>query len=214
MTMVTVSASYGAGGSAIAPRVAERLGVRFVDRAIPVAVAHDLGISVDEADALAKGAAGRWSQFLAAMASMSYEFAMPTIGAEGDEADLIERTGQYLCDVAAQGGGVVLGHAAALVLAGRPNALHVRLDGPVEARVEAAMRQHGIDREAAQSQQRENDKLRTGYVTHFHHVDAADPLLYDLVLDTTRLGWAQAEEIIVHAAGLGERTAMTTAQDT
>lgn len=179
-----------------------------MDRAIPVAVAHDLGISVDEADALAKGAAGRWSQFLAAMASLSYEFAMPTIGAEGDEADLIERTGQYLCGLSEEGG-VVLGHAAALVLAGRPDALHVRLDGPVDARIEAAMRQHGMDRETAQTQLRENDKLRTGYVTHFHHADASDPLLYDLVLDTTRLGWEQTEEIVVHAAGLGERRAVS-----
>ena len=37
MTLVTLSAPYGAGGSQVGPAVAERLGVPFVDRAIPTA---------------------------------------------------------------------------------------------------------------------------------------------------------------------------------
>ena len=42
--LVTISAAYGAGGSLIGPRVAERLGVRFLDRAIPVSVADQLKV--------------------------------------------------------------------------------------------------------------------------------------------------------------------------
>ena len=37
MPLVTVSASYGAGGSEVAPALAERLGVRFVDRVVSLA---------------------------------------------------------------------------------------------------------------------------------------------------------------------------------
>ena len=42
--LVTISAAYGAGGSLIGPRVAERLGVRFLDRALPVSVADQLEV--------------------------------------------------------------------------------------------------------------------------------------------------------------------------
>src|SRR4051794_41701832 len=42
MPLVTVSASYGAGGSEVAPAVAERLGVRFVDRVVSPETAHRL----------------------------------------------------------------------------------------------------------------------------------------------------------------------------
>ena len=49
MHVVTISATYGAGGALVGPAVAERLGVPFVDRAIPVAVADDLGITLDDA---------------------------------------------------------------------------------------------------------------------------------------------------------------------
>ena len=35
MTVVTLSASYGSGGSQVGPRLADRLGVAFIDRVIP-----------------------------------------------------------------------------------------------------------------------------------------------------------------------------------
>jgi shikimate kinase len=45
--VVTLAALYGAGGSVIGPRVAERLGVSFLDREIPEAVAARTGLSLD-----------------------------------------------------------------------------------------------------------------------------------------------------------------------
>ena len=45
--VVTLAALYGAGGSVVGPRVAERLGVPFLDRDIPEAVAQRSGLSSD-----------------------------------------------------------------------------------------------------------------------------------------------------------------------
>ena len=52
MGVVTVSAAYGAGGAEVAPAVAERLGLAFVDRAIPAQVAGRLGVPVAVAEAV------------------------------------------------------------------------------------------------------------------------------------------------------------------
>ena len=49
MGVVTLSASYGAGGSEIGPAVAAALGLPFVDRAVPVEVARKLDVPRDEA---------------------------------------------------------------------------------------------------------------------------------------------------------------------
>lgn len=49
ISVVTISASFGAGGSWVAPRVAERLGSRFIDRAIPVGVAEQLAVPLEHA---------------------------------------------------------------------------------------------------------------------------------------------------------------------
>jgi hypothetical protein len=47
-TLVTLSASYGAGGSRVAPELARRLGVPLLDRVISATVAEPLAVSQDE----------------------------------------------------------------------------------------------------------------------------------------------------------------------
>src|SRR5690606_42079889 len=46
---VTVSATYGAGGGVVGRALAARLGVSFLDRAVPGAVAQRIGCSLEEA---------------------------------------------------------------------------------------------------------------------------------------------------------------------
>jgi cytidylate kinase len=46
----------------------------------------------------------------------------------------------------------------------------------------------------------DNDRARTAYVKHFYRRDPADPALYDLVIDSTRLAAAACTDIIVTAA--------------
>lgn len=211
MTVVTISASYAAGGSEIGPKVAERLGIPFVDRAVPVAVARELKMSVEEASAVEENAPTRlWSLFagLAPLAN-GMPVAWPD-EAVANERQLIEQTGMQIRKMAEAGGCVILGRAAAVVLADHAQALHVRLDGALEGRIEAAMRQHGIDHDAAATAQRSNDRIRSGYVKHNYGVDPASPTLYHLVLDTVRLGWKPAEDLILHAARLLEETSPST----
>lgn len=49
MTVVALSAAYGAGGSQVGPALAKRLGVPFVDRAIPLGVAQRLDVDLPTA---------------------------------------------------------------------------------------------------------------------------------------------------------------------
>jgi hypothetical protein len=42
--VLTLAALYGAGGTVVGPRVAERLGVPFLDREIPAAAARESGL--------------------------------------------------------------------------------------------------------------------------------------------------------------------------
>ena len=43
--VVTLAALHGTGGSIVGPRVADRLGVEFLDRAIPSAIAERAGLT-------------------------------------------------------------------------------------------------------------------------------------------------------------------------
>ncbi len=206
MGVVTISAPYGAGGSEVGPAVAAALGLPFVDRAIPVAVAERLGVTVGEADALDDRAEhGFW-------VALSGLALIPDLGGAGtlayytapDETLFRQHTEQVLHEIAAGDGGVMLGRAAAMVLRNEPGCLHVRLDGRPADRVQAAMRQHGIAEDEAARLREENDKAREGYVRHYYRCDPADWRHYHLVLNSCAVPWPAATECIVAAArGLG-----------
>ena len=59
--VVTVAALYGAGGSIVGPRVAERLGVPLLDREIPGDVARRTGLPEEAAAKSTRSRAAAWS---------------------------------------------------------------------------------------------------------------------------------------------------------
>jgi cytidylate kinase len=201
MTVVTISAAYGAGGSAVGPMVAEQLGVRFLDRAIPSAVAEKLDVS--EREALERDeTVGSWlSRALLAFGQMG-----PVLGTGTEPVpvvasdDFCGATEQVLRELAARGGAVILGRAGALVLAEHPTALHVRLTGPLDARIEQAMRMGEADRGTAERLAERADRAREAYVQHFYRADARDPRHYHVVLDSTALPLPACAALIVAAA--------------
>ncbi len=117
-----------------------------------------------------------------------------------DEATFREEIELALADLTAAGAGVVLGRAGAVVLSDDERALHVRLDGPVERRIAAAMSRARIDRETAARQLERTDRARTAYVQHLYGVDARDPRLYHLIIDSTTLSLETCVDLIATAA--------------
>jgi cytidylate kinase len=200
MTVVTLSASYGAGGSQVGPRLAERLGLPFLDRAIPTAVAERLAVPL--ADALVHDEAVRsvLERLLLRFAPAAQTFAGATPAPElVDERSYLRCTEDVIRERAARGC-VILGRAAAVVLRDEPGALHVRLDGPAERRIAQGMAGEGIDRETAERHMRETDRARETYVQQFYGVDARDAALYHLVIDSTVLSLDACVELIAAAA--------------
>jgi cytidylate kinase len=198
---VTISASYGAGGSIVGPAVAERLGFEFYDRAVPVAVAHELACETARAEAADERPPGRLDRFIGALAGLAVPIGpdVPTQFVD-PRNEFTRATEEVLRRIADGPGGVVLGRAGMVVLADRPDVLRVRLDGPVEARIAQAVRLQGIDEKAAAAEQRESDRAREGYAQAFYGVSQADPALYQLIIDSTSLGLELCADLVVLAA--------------
>ncbi len=200
--VVTISAPFGAGGAYVGPRLAEQLGVPFVDRAIPAEVARRLAVPLDEAVAHDESAGSVFDRFVRMMAPAGLAFgARPILEHEVvDEHAYRDATERVIRELAAGEGGVFLGRAAALVLRDAPDALHVRLYGPVERRVERAMQVSNLTREEAKRRLTENDRARETYVRHFYGADPAALEHYHLAIDTTAISLDCCVELIAAAA--------------
>jgi Cytidylate kinase-like family len=198
--LVTLSAPYGAGGSRIGPMVADRLGVTFVDRAVPARVAERLSVSLDTALARDESI-GSWlarsGVWLGHVGSVLCAVPPPELA--GDEEAFRSETEAVLREYASGPGAVILGRAAALVLRDAPGALHVRLRGDPKARVRQAVALEGVDEATATRLQAKVDDAREAYVRHFYRTDPTDCAHYHLVLDSTALSLEACADLIVLA---------------
>jgi len=198
--LLTVSATYGAGGSVIAPLLAERLGLPFVDRLSrpqgPPADASERASAEELAEAprssfleslallTARVGYGFWRTWHAWRAAYEHTSLIVVSGVSGSLA----------------AGAVVLGRAAAAALGRGPGLFHVRLDGPVDRRAARGAAWEGVDLDTARRRLDETDATRSRYVRKLYRRDPADASLYHLVLDATVLSTHDCVAVIAAAA--------------
>ena len=192
---------YGTGISRIGSRVAERLGVPFLDRGVVTGVAERLRVpeaSIETYDPDSEKAPR--SGLRRFLDSLGQPATADTSPASDQEAHRLRSAMENYLAEATLRGGVVVGRGGMVVLRRVPGVLHVRLDGPRDARVEQAMRMFGLDRRTAERRQEENDWARIRYVREEYGIDPDDPDLYHLRIDSTVLDWDTCVELIVAAA--------------
>src|SRR3954470_401122 len=190
MARGAISSPYGAGGSRVAPALARRLGVPFLDRPAGTEPEHE----------------ERGGGLLSKLGSIGLAWGTPA-GMELE--DLVPgdaRRREIEAELRAlqeHGGGVVLGRAAAFLLREDPNVLRVLLTGPPERRIAQGMAIQGIDRETAARRLERTDRARLAYHQTLYCVDPREPTLYHLVVDSTRVPLETCIDLI--AAAVEER---------
>src|SRR5712692_1153304 len=206
MPGVTISASYGAGGSVIAPAVAERLGLPLLDRAISSRVAAQLHVSVQEAEGgeMRRSLADRFLAVLAPLAGGALgagtDAAPPHAIPPPEDADFFREQAEAIMNEALSGdGAVILGRGGGAAFCDRPDVLRVRLFGTVEARIAQAARVENIDPPVARQRLPEVDNARAQYVRRLYCVSIDDPVLYNLQIDSTVLPLDACADLIASA---------------
>ena len=198
MPGITISAGYGAGGSTVAPQVAERLGWAFLDRAITSTVAERLQLPVQEVEAGGPPPPTGWWRFVQSLAPL----AEPELGGflQGAEDTEVRHGMEDELRRAVRGAGaVVLGRAGACALLQEPGVLRVRLYGPPEVRVAQAARIEGVDVTTAQRRLHQVDPARDAYVRRLYGRSADDPELHHLQVDSTVVPLDACVDLVVAA---------------
>ncbi len=200
--VVTIAALYGAAGSVIGPRVAQELGVPFLDREIPEAVARRTGLSegtVEDVEQMPRRPLDRVAASLGRATTITGGTGGSVERLDVQERAIRRHVEEFLAG-ASISGGVAMGRGGMVILRTVPWVLHVYLGGPREARIEQRMAIEGIDRATAEERQRVEDETRIAYVRRAYGVEGLDPALYHLMLDSTALDIDTCVDVIVTAA--------------
>jgi cytidylate kinase len=186
VAVVTVSRQFGAGGLRVARMLAESLGYRLVDRELVEEAARHLGVDPQVARSRDERAPALVEELGLALAAGSPELGPTTVGL-GDQA-LAAGTGAVIRSLADAGDYVILGRGGQAALADRRDACHIALVGGLGDRVRRIVQWQGVDEQAARAMCDRVDAERAAYVRRFYGVDIRDPVLYDCVLNTSRMG--------------------------
>jgi cytidylate kinase len=193
--VVTLFEKYGSGARYVGPRVAETLGVAWMDQAVSstdIESAKYPGASRgDEGSGLAR-LLGRFAPGATVLEDASIPLA------QAQDAEMARENTRTVREAAAHGA-VILGRNGALIIGNSPTALHVQLDAPAEVRIARAMHDEGIDEGLARRRQRNEDQVRVEMSERFYHWDPMAIDRYHLVINTGLLDLDTSVEVIVAA---------------
>ncbi len=184
MAIITISRQLGSLGSQVAYRVAEKLGYRLVWRELINQAARRAGapeLALAEIDELGlldiKPSPKAWRAYRGVVDEIIHE-------------------------LAEEGNVVLMGRAGQVILAGRPDALHVRVVAPPELRAGRLAARLSIAAECAAAQVEASDHSRAGYLRRLYRARWDDPCLYHLVVNTAWIEVEPAADLIVAASRL------------
>src|SRR5437899_3355273 len=175
MAIIVISHQMGAGGPEIGMALAQRLGYRYVNQELLLDAARRYGLAEEKLSHLEESKPTLFERFdtetrhhITVLQTTQFEFA------EKDDAVLMRGGGQWL-------------------LRGVPHALRVRLVAPFEHRVKqwikrtAEMTGETPNQRAATDFVRRDDSEKAGRMRYLYEVDIADPMLYELIINTEKL---------------------------
>jgi cytidylate kinase len=201
--LITISRQYGAGGSLVAARVARMLGWRVVDNELVERVAAAAGITVEDVARREERVPGFVQRLARALVAGTPEVA-PSPVAAGPlsglaEPDLVRITERVVAEIAAEGRVVMVGRAAAAVLASA-DALHVRVVASRDWRIRTAAKRLGVSLAEAARITDDTDRNRARYHREHYGREWADPAGYHLTVNTEALGLEESARLVVEAA--------------
>lgn len=178
--VVTINGSYGAGAKQVGRGVARQLGLPYFGPAFSSEAlegGHE-DVRAQEATFL--------TRMIAVMAAAFGVSVIPDGTLESHRKELIEENHRQV-QGCARLGGVLVGRHGALLLADRPNTVHVLLTGTLEDRIERAASEAGITREHAARRAEREDHVRADMAIALFDWDPRIPNHYDLVVNTSRI---------------------------
>ena len=189
---ICISREAGAGGSALARIVGDRLGWKVYDDELIEAIAHRMEVPIDDVRALDEQAPSMVQDWLLPLRE---EYYAPQEAYLDHLAKLIEAIGRA-------GESILVGRGAGFMLP-RETTLSLRVIAPMKVRAQRLAERMGVSVRTARRAARDLDRRRAQFDRTMHRANPSDPHNFDMVLDTASLSLEITAEIVVRAVEAG-----------
>ncbi len=196
--VITINREVGSGGRTVGRKLAEKLGVKYCDKAVIDGLTHKFGLTPERIEEIKAQKKSWWNdinnyyQTLVNSASLPMEAEVKL-----DNAIMFETEKRILQELAAQTSCVVAGRTGFMVFRMWPNHLSVFIQASMEHRIQRVMRRQNVSEEEARGIIEKMDSSREAYIKKYEDTSRYDTRNYQLVISMDELSEDDAADIIL-----------------
>ncbi len=194
--IITISRQLGCGGAYIAQKLAKKLKFRYADREIIRAVAEKLSVKEEDIEKRDEKRQTIWESMMNST-GFAPEFYVPlNIKYAPSDAELYEAETKIIEEIAAEGNAVIIGRGGFHILRNRHSTIRILLHADVDFRIKRVAELYKVSAKEAAEIVEKNDKDRAKYINALTGAKWMDATLFDLAIDTGRIGIEKAIDLI------------------
>ena len=196
--VITINREVGSGGRTVGRILAEKLGVKYCDKAVIDGLTQKFGLSPERIEEIKAQKKSWWNDINNYYQTLVNSASQP-MDAEVrlDNDTMFETEKRILQELAAQTSCVIAGRTGFMVFREWPNHLNVFIQASMEHRIRRIMNRKNVTMEKARDIIAKMDATREAYIKKYEDTTRYDTRNYQLVISMDDLTEDDAAEIII-----------------
>ncbi len=200
--VITINREVGSGGRTVGRKLAEKLGVKYYDKALIEGLTHKFGLSVERIEEIKGQKKSWWNDFNNYYKTLIDSASQPMEAeVKLDTASMFATEKRILEELAAQASCVVAGRTGFMVFRQWPNSLNILIQASMEHRIRRIMERQGVGEQEARDIIAKVDASRETYIKKYEDTSRYDTRNYQLVLSMDTLSEDDAVNVIMAYIG-------------
>ena len=196
--VVTINREVGTGGRTVGRKLAEKLGVKYCDKAIVQGLTEKFGLSIERIEEIKAQKKSWWNDINNYYQTLINSATLPMEAeVKLDNATMFETEKRILQELATQTSCVVAGRTGFMVFREWPNHLNIFIQASTEHRVQRIMQRQNVDEQEARDIIERMDTSRETYIQKYEDTSRYDTRNYQLVISMDELDEDDAVALIM-----------------
>ena len=196
--VITINREVGSGGRTVGRKLAEKLGVKYCDKAVIEGLTQKFGLSPERIEEIKAKKKSWWNDINSYYQTLVNSADLPMEAeVKLDNKTMFETEKRILQELATQSSCVIAGRAGFIVFRAWPNHLNVFIQASMDHRIKRIMNRRNVTLDDARAIIAKMDATREAYIKKYEDTTRYDTRNYNLVIQMDDLTEDDAAEIII-----------------
>ena len=198
--VITINRELGSGGRTVGRKLAEKLNVKFYDKALIRELTEKFNLTVEEVEKMKGNSRSWWINFVNKI-SVTPTGQVPAKLDIPTTEEMFKVETEILKGIADTASCVVAGRSGFYVFRDEPNSMRILIQASMPFRIERVMRKQNLTEDEARKTIEKVDKMRENYVQKYTKTSRYDTRNYDLVISADGKTEDEIVELIMEYIG-------------